>query len=79
MFPALKALRQCVTNVPAMVKIFFLVTRVDAAIENSSSMLHDEELFGCPENCVITGCEEKLDEVFGKCGLDSERYDFLFY
>ncbi len=38
-------------------------------------MLNYKELFGSPERCVITGCEEELDEVFGECKLDSERYD----
>ncbi len=81
-FPALNALRYCDSNVPGMDKIFFLVKRADAAIENLSSMLNDEELFGSPDKCVITGCEEELDEVFGERELDSEKYDnilcFLF-
>ncbi len=50
----------------------FLAKRVDAAIDNSSSMLNDEELFGSPNNCVITGCGE-LDKVFGEDGFASER------
>ncbi len=29
-------------------------------------MLNDEELFGSPDKCVITCCEEELDEVFGE-------------
>ena len=74
MFPALKALRYCDSNVPGMDKIFFLVKRADAAIENLSSMLNDEELFGSPDKCVITGCEEELDEVFGERGVEYERY-----
>ncbi len=39
--------------------------RADATMNNSSSMLGDEELFGCPDTCVITGCEEELNVVFG--------------
>ncbi len=73
-FPALKALRYCDSNVLAMDKIFFLVKRADAAIEISSSMFNDEELFGCPENCARTGCEEELDEVFRERGVEYERY-----
>ncbi len=69
MFPALKALRYCESNVPAMDKIFFLVKRADVAIENSSSILHDEEFFGCPDSCLITGCEEEFDKLFGERGL----------
>ncbi len=75
-FPALKALRYCDSNVPAMDKIFFLVKRADVAIENSSSMLNDEELFGCADSSLVTGCEEELDEVFGERGVEYERYVF---
>ncbi len=78
-FPALNVLRYCDSNVPAMDKIFFLVKRADAAIENSSSMLNDEELFGCPDNCVITGCEKVLGEVFGESGFVSERYEIFCF
>ncbi len=56
-----------------MDKIKILVKRAYAAIDNSSSMLNDEELFDPPEKCVITGCEEELDEVFGESGCTSER------
>ncbi len=73
-FPALKALRYCDSNVPAMDKIFFLVKRADVAIENSSSMLNDEELFGCVDSSLVTGCGEELDEVFGERGVEYERY-----
>ncbi len=72
-FPALKALRYCDSNVPAMDKIFFLVKRADVAIENSSSMLNDEELFGCPDSCSITGCEEEFDKVFEERVVEYER------
>ncbi len=51
--------------------------RVVAAIENSSSILNNEELFGCPDNCAITGCEEELDEVFGETGVEYDRYIFI--
>ncbi len=50
--------------------------RADVAIENSSSMLNDEELFGCADSSFVTGCEEELDEVFGERGVEYERYDF---
>ncbi len=72
-FPALKALRYCNPNVPALDKIYFLLKWADAAIDNSSSILNDEEMFGCPDNCMITGSEEELDEVFGERGFTSER------
>ncbi len=73
MFPALKALRYSDLNVLAMDKIYFFVKRVNAAIEISSSLLNDKKLFGCPDNCVITGCEEELNKVFGKSKFISER------
>ncbi len=41
-------------------------------------MLNDNELFGSTDNCVITGCDEELDEVFGESGLESERYDNFY-
>ncbi len=55
-FPALKALRCCNSNILAMDKINFLVKRADASIDNSSSMLDD---YGCPDTCVIIGSEEE--------------------
>ncbi len=55
--------------------IFVLVKRADAATDNSSSMLNGKEVFSSTDICVITGCEEELDEVFGESGLDSARYD----
>ncbi len=68
-FPALKALRYCCSNVPSVAKINFLVRRADAAIDNSSSLLNNEELFCSPDNCVITLCEEKLDDFFRRADL----------
>ncbi len=41
-------------------------------------MLNDEDLFGCTDNCAITGCEEDLNEVFGERGVEYERYVLLF-
>ncbi len=72
-FPALKALRYCDSNIPAIDKIFFLVTRVDRAIDNSASMIIDEDLFGSPNSLVLTGCKEELDEVFRERGDSSRR------
>ncbi len=37
-------------------------------------MLNDEELFGCPDSCSITGCEEAFEEVFGEKGVEYEWY-----
>ncbi len=38
-------------------------------------MLNDKELFGSADKCVITCCEERLDDVLGESGIDSDRYD----
>ncbi len=78
MFPALKALRYCYSNVPAIDKIFFLVKRADVAIENSSSLLNDEELFGCADSSLVTGCEGELDEVFGEEELNMKGMCFVY-
>ena len=48
--------------------------RADIALENSSSVLNDEELFGCADSSLLTGCEEELDEVFGERRIEYERY-----
>ncbi len=64
-----------------MDKIYYLVKQADAALEKSSSILNDEELFGNPDTCVITGCDKELGEVFGESGYYSERYvsvSFIF-
>ncbi len=62
-----------------MDKIYYLVKRVNAAINKLSSMLNDEEYFGNPETCVITACKEELDEVFGERGFCSERYELFSF
>ncbi len=77
-FSSIKRFEVQNSNVPAMDKIYNLVKRADAAINNSFSILNDEELFGCPDNYVIIGFEEKLNEVFGESRLDSKRYDNFY-
>ncbi len=71
-FLALKDLRYCDSYVPVMDKIYFLAKRADAAIDNTPCMVDNEELFDCPDTCVIIGCEKILDEVFGEGGFISE-------
>ena len=65
-FPALKALRFCDSNHPAMDKIYFLVHCADCALKKSSSMLDDECLFGSSSRSALTGCDEELEEVFAE-------------
>ena len=45
-FPALRLLRYCDKNKPAMDKIFFLLHRTTVALENSEQFLNDKSLFG---------------------------------
>ncbi len=45
-FPALRALRYCNSNMPCMDKIYNLSHRTTVAIENSQDDLNDERLFG---------------------------------
>ena len=45
-FPALRALRYCDSNMPCMDKLFHLSHRTMVAIENSLEHLNDESLFG---------------------------------
>ncbi len=72
-FPALKALRYCDSNIPAMDKIYFLVKRADEALLNSQKLLDDEDLFGSMRGVTLSDCELELDEVFGDS--NTERND----
>ena len=45
-FPALRALWYCNSNMPCMDKIYYLSHRTSEAIENSQDDLNDERLFG---------------------------------
>ncbi len=78
-FPTLKTMRYCDSNVSAMDKIFYLVKRVDAAINKPSSILNDEELLGSHATFVITGCDEELHKVFGESGFCNERYELFSF
>ncbi len=74
MFPILKALRYCDSNIPTMDKILFLVMRADKEIDNSVSMLNDEDLFGSPGLSFLLDVkrnwmrclEKEVIEVIGK-------------
>ncbi len=60
-FPALRALRFCDANKPAMDKIYYLCDRVENALLRSSSLFSNHSLFGFLEQ---EGVDEKLEEVF---------------
>jgi hypothetical protein len=49
-FPALRALRYCDSNMPSMEKIYYLSHRTTEAIENSQDDFNDERLFGSLNN-----------------------------
>ncbi len=74
-FPALKALRYCDSNIPAMDKIYFLVKQADDALHDSQLILDDQDLFGSMRGVVLSNCDEELDEVFGD--TNTERTDEL--
>lgn len=74
-FPALKALRYCDSNIPAMDKIYFLVKRADDALHDSQLLLDDQDLFGSMRAVMVSNCDEELDEVFGD--TNTERSDEL--
>ena len=74
-FPALKALRYCDSNIPAMDKIYFLVKRADDALHDSQLLLDDQDLFGSMRAVMVSYRDEELDEVFGD--TNTERSDEL--
>ena len=74
-FPALKALRYCDSNIPAMDKIYFLVKRADDALHDSQLLLDGQYLFGSMRAVMVSYCDEELDEVFGD--TNTERSDEL--
>lgn len=61
-YPAIRALRYCDKNEPAMDKIYFLAHRASVALERSVSFLDDTELFQVSESDDLL--DEAL-EVFG--------------
>ncbi len=74
-FSALKALRYCDSNIPAMDKIYFLVKQADEAQLDLQLILDDQDLFGSMKGVISFDCNEELDEVFGK--TITERNDEL--
>ena len=73
--PALKALRYCDSDIPAMDKIYFLVKRADDALHHPQLLLDDQDLFGSMRGVMLSNCNEELDEVFGDA--NTERTDEL--
>ncbi len=74
-FPALKALRYCDSNIPAIDKIYFLVKQADDALHDLQLILDDQDLFGSMRGVVLSNCDEELDEVFSD--TNTERTDEL--
>ncbi len=73
-FPALKALRYCDSNINAIDKIYYLVQQADDALLDSFLLLDNQDLFGL-RGVILLDCEEELDEDFGKTNI--ERNDEL--
>ena len=61
-FPAIRALRYCDKNEPAMDKILLLVHRTEAALEKSVELLSDESLFQPLANAE--GLELEMKKVY---------------
>ena len=60
-YPALRYLRYCDTNTPAMDKIATLAYRTNIALERSIDSLNDENLFTVDESrCGLTAEENEL-------------------
>ncbi len=84
-FPALKALQYCDSNISAMDKIYFLVKQADEALHGLQLLLDDQDLYGSMVGSTLPECEEEFDEVFGE--TNTERNDeilrnllfFIFY
>ncbi len=80
-FPALKLLRYCDSNIPAIDKIYFLVKRADEALQQSRILLDDQDLFGSMRGSSMQECIKEYDEVFGETNTKRNdkklRYDFF--
>ncbi len=64
MFPALKALRYCSSNIPAMDKIYSLVKQADEALLDSQKDFDEKDLFGSLGGVILSDCEQELGKVF---------------
>ncbi len=61
-FPALKALCYCDSNVPTMDKIYHLVKRAGDATLQSTKELDDEAIFAPCHSAILTGCEDEFNK-----------------
>ena len=73
-FPALRALRLCDANVPAMDKIHYLALRAEQALTKSVEFLDDMAVFGKFTNGATTGVDIEMGEVFGE-EAEYDEYD----
>ena len=67
-FPALRLLRFCDSNVPAMDKVYHLTRRTSVAISRSLDALNDKDLFPRSGSANREGLEIEAGEVFGEDG-----------
>jgi hypothetical protein len=75
-FPALRALRYCDSNVPVMDKIFFLSHRTTEAIRQSEPMFNESGLFRS-EGLGDTDLVAEMDNVFDSTDGDTGDYGTL--
>ncbi len=66
-FPALKALRYCDSDIPSMDNFF--VQGLDDSLIKLQILLNDEEHFGPMKGVAIAECEDELAEFLGSCIL----------
>ncbi len=70
MFPALKVLRSCNSNISAVDKIYFLVKQADEALLDPQKVLDDKDLFWSMRGVILSDCEQELDDVFGETNTE---------
>jgi hypothetical protein len=82
-YPALKALRYCDSNTPAMDKIIYLVHRATESINKSIDFFNDSDIFETMEDDdgvaferieIFESCDGGGNEVKGNVFCDEERY-----
>ena len=81
-YPALKALRFCNSNIPAMDKIYYLTRKAEETILKSVQDLDDDKIFGPSGSVAFSGCDDEFEEIFGaeKESLDDSRYvGYIFF
>ncbi len=77
MFLALRVLRYCDANKPALGKIYFLYDWAQNALIRSNCLLSDYSLFGFLEKEFNEEVDEEMEEVFGCTKDDLNENELL--